>query len=77
MELHDFRGWTVGALWEDTKFAARHFNDLERLAVVGEKKWEKGLAFFAKPFTTAAVRYFDMTEREKARAWIREREASR
>ena len=38
-ELHDFKGWTAGALWEDTKFAVKHFNDIDRLAVVGESKW--------------------------------------
>jgi hypothetical protein len=38
VELHDFKGWTTGALWEDTKFAAKHFNDIERLAVVGDTK---------------------------------------
>lgn len=43
VELHDFDGWTVGALWEDTKFAARHFKDIEKLAVVGDAKWQEGL----------------------------------
>jgi hypothetical protein len=71
IELKEFKGWTAGALWEDTKFAARHFNDIERLAVVGESRWEKGLTAFIKPFTTAAVRYFDRQAADQARAWIR------
>ena len=71
-ELHDFKGWTAGALWEDTKFAAKHFNDIERLAVVGESRWQKGVAVFVKPFTSADVRYFDMQEIDRAREWIRE-----
>lgn len=71
-ELHDFEGWTAGALWEDTKFAAKHFNDIERLAVVGESRWQKGVAVFFKPFTSAEVRYFDMKEIDKAREWVRE-----
>ena len=72
VELHDFKGWTAGALWEDTKFAARHFNDIERLAVVGDAHWEKGVAVFIKPFTKAVVRYFDMKDVEKAHQWVRE-----
>ena len=72
VELHDFKGWTAGALWEDTKFAARHFNDIERLAVVGDARWEKGVAVFIKPFTKAVVRYFDMKDVEKAHKWVRE-----
>jgi hypothetical protein len=70
VQLHDFEGWTVGALWEDTKFAARHFTDIEKLAVVGDAKWQKGLTVFAKPFTAATVRYFKMEDIEKARRWI-------
>ncbi len=71
VELHDFKGWTAGALWEDTKFAARHFSDIDRLAVVGETKWEKGVTVFIKPFTKAQVRYFDMKEIDSARQWVR------
>jgi hypothetical protein len=36
-DLHDFHGWTAGALWQDTKFAWRHFRDIDRLALIGEK----------------------------------------
>ena len=72
VELRDFQGWTVGALWEDTKFAAKHFNDIVRLAIVGDKQWEKGIALFAKPFTAASVRYFDVNQMDEAQKWLRE-----
>lgn len=72
VELHDFKGWTAGALWEETKFAAKHFNDIEKLAVVGDARWEMGLTAFIKPFTMASVRYFDMEEAEEAQKWVRE-----
>ena len=68
-EMRDFHGWDVGALWEDIKFDLKHFSDIERLALVGERKWEKGMAVFCKPFTTAKIRYFDRTETEEARQW--------
>jgi SpoIIAA-like len=68
--MHDFHGWTAGALWEDTKFGAHHFSDIEKLAVVGETKWQHGMAIFCKPFTTAEIRYFDHTAIEDARSWI-------
>ncbi len=71
VELHDFKGWTAGALWEDTKFAANHFNDIERLAVVGDAKWQKGVTLFFKPFTAADVRYFDWSAIDDARRWVR------
>jgi hypothetical protein len=71
VELQEFEGWTLGALWEDTKFAARHFKDIERLAVVGDARWQEGLTLFSKPFTGAQVRYFSTEEIEAARRWVR------
>lgn len=70
--MHDFHGWDAGAMWEDIKFDIKHFNDIERLAIVGESKWEKGMALFCKPFTMAKVRYFDHSEIDKAREWLTE-----
>ena len=70
--MHDFHGWDAGALWEDMKFDLKHFNHIERLAIVGESKWEKGMSVFCRPFTTAKIKYFDTTDIDKARAWIAE-----
>lgn len=69
VEMHDFHGWTAGALWEDCKFGLHHLRDIERLALVGETRWEKGMATFCKPFTAAQVRYFDHTQAAEARDW--------
>lgn len=68
----DFRGWEAGALWEDIKFDAKHFNDIGKLAIVGENRWEKGIALFCRPFTTAKVKYFEPNETEDARLWLEE-----
>lgn len=68
--LHDFNGWTAGALWEDIKFDWKHFSDIERLAIVGESKWQEGMATFCKPFTTAEVKYFNHDQLADARQWI-------
>ncbi len=69
-EMHDFHGWTAGALWEDLKFDFKHWKDIERLAIVGESKWEAGMGVFCKPFTTAKIRYFDHANLDEAKAWI-------
>ena len=69
-DMADFHGWTAGALWEDTKFAYHHFHDITFLAVVGEKKWHKGMTTFCKPFTNAMVKYFDHADAEEARKWL-------
>jgi uncharacterized membrane protein len=74
VELLDFHGWSVGALWEDTKFAAKHFKNIERIAIVGDKLWERGMAAFCKPFTSADVRFFDYSDIDQAREWINQSE---
>jgi len=68
--MHDFHGWQMGALWEDIKFDVKHFADIERLAFVGDRKWEQGMAVFCKPFTTAKIRYFDEHQADQATDWI-------
>ncbi len=71
-EMHDFRGWEMAGVWEDMKFDLKHFRDIERLAIVGEKAWEHGMTVFCRPFTTAKLRYFDSSKTEDANNWIEE-----
>lgn len=69
-QMTDFHGWDAGALWEDIKFDLKHFADIDRLAMVGEKGWQKGMSTFCRPFTTATIRYFDHTAADAALAWL-------
>jgi hypothetical protein len=69
-EMHDFHGWEWSAAWEDTKFAVHHFRDIERLAVIGEKRWQKGMTVFCRPFTKAEIRYFEHSRAEEAHTWL-------
>ncbi|MBU2501568.1 STAS/SEC14 domain-containing protein [bacterium] len=71
VQLEDFAGWSAGAAWEDTKVGIRHFNDVRRMAIVGDSLWQKGMALFVKPFTAATVRYFDVAETPAAISWLR------
>jgi hypothetical protein len=68
--LHDFHGWTAGSMWEDLKFEKKHFSDIERLAIIGEAKWQEGMAKFCKPFLTAQIRFFKPAQAETAREWL-------
>ncbi len=70
LNLHDFHGWERDAAWEDLKHGLAHFSAIERLAMVGEKKWQQSIATFCKPFTKADVRYFDHEDEAEARKWL-------
>lgn len=70
-EMIDFHGWEAAALWDDLKFDVKHYSDIARLALVGDRKWEKGMSVFCRPFTTAKIRYFDRAELDAARMWVK------
>lgn len=42
----------------------------ERIAMVGEKAWEHGIAVLWRPFTAAKLRYFDRSQAADADEWI-------
>jgi len=70
LRMEDFHGWKAGALWEDIKFDLKHFADIRRLAMVGDKRWERWMAAFCRPFTTARIKYFDHSQIDQARSWV-------
>ncbi len=71
-QFHDFHGWDARALWDDIKFSTTHCTKIDRIALVGEKSWEKWMAAVCKPFTMAKIRYFDASELDAAKAWLAE-----
>src|SRR5713101_6661912 len=58
-QFHDFKGWDLHAMWDDIKFSTTHCTKIDRIALVGERKWEEWMAKVCKPFTLAKIRYFD------------------
>ena len=68
-QFHDFHGWDAKALWDDIKFSTTHCTKIERIALVGEKTWEKWMAKVCAPFTMAKIKYFDAADINAARAW--------
>lgn len=70
VDMRDFHGWTLEAFWEDIKFDWKHYSDIERLAMVGETKWQEWMASFCQPFTKAEVAYFSQEKAADAWDWI-------
>jgi hypothetical protein len=70
--FHDFHGWDLHALWDDIKFSTTHCTKIDRIAMVGDKAWEKWMAKVCKPFTMAKIRYFESSQLDAAKAWLAE-----
>lgn len=74
VQYEDLPGWDMYAAWDDFKLNLAHHSDFERIAVVGDRKWEKLMASFCLPFTKAQVKCFDRAEVDAAWKWLEENE---
>ena len=75
VQFEEFQGWDMHAAWDDFKFGLNHYADFERIAMVGDRRWEKWLASVCKPFTKAKMKYFDRSEFDAAWNWLRANDA--
>jgi len=71
-DMTDLQGWDAGVVWEDLKFGVNHFDSIQRIAVVGDNVWQHIMTLLGKPFTKAAMHYFDSKEMGDARRWLAE-----
>jgi hypothetical protein len=70
IRLEEFRGWELGALWDELRFDVKHHDDFGRIAVVGDSKWQEWGTRLSNPFFGGEVRYFDWDDMDEARAWL-------
>ena len=66
----DISSISPGAIWEDLKFDLRHLNDFEKVAIVGDKNWEKWMTKFGNFFTRAKVKYYNPDQKAAAMEWV-------
>lgn len=71
VEMVEFHGIELRALWDEIKFDVRHARQIERCAVVGDSRWEAWMTRLSRPiFVNAEIRFFDLADRQKAWEWI-------
>src|SRR5687767_117878 len=75
--LENFEGWERGADWNDLDFMLSHGNEIAKIAIVGEPRWEaEALAFAGVGFRRAPVKFFPSGQEAQARAWLSDENAS-
>lgn len=68
-----FQGWERGGDWGDLSFQAEHDAHIERMAIVGDRKWQDlALLFASKGLRKFPIEYYESGELAKARAWLAE-----
>jgi hypothetical protein len=71
--LENFDGWQKGVDWSDLDFLFKHANEIAKIAIVGDARWEaQGLAFAGAGFRRAPVRFFLPGQLIEARKWVSE-----
>ncbi len=73
--LEDFHGWEPKAAWDDYEYWRKYGKGIERIAIVGNKRWEEWMTKLAKLFMRGGVKYFDESQLEDAWTWVREGES--
>ncbi|PID46170.1 MAG: hypothetical protein CSB47_05535 [Proteobacteria bacterium] len=71
IELDEFDGAELGVLKEDVEFGLSHQDQFEKIAIVGDKLWERWAVNLGKPFVDGEVKYFDRENAHEAWDWLR------
>jgi len=66
----DFKGFELGALWDDSSFGFKHWRDFYRIAVVTDHAWINAMVNMFKPFFPGEVRLFKLVELQASKDWI-------
>lgn len=72
LDLQEFAGEEAKAWLPDLKFGHRFHDKIARMAVVGDKRWEKWMTALVKPFYARDSKFFQPDETDKAWSWLRE-----
>ena len=70
LDLEEFAGEEVKAWLPDLKFGRRFHDKIARMAIVGDKRWERWLTAFVDPFYAKEGKYFHTDETGAAWEWV-------
>jgi hypothetical protein len=70
IKLEGFTGFELGAMWEDIKLDIKYKDNYGKIAIVGEKKWEKWGAKISGLFFSAPTKFFYSDKSDQAWQWI-------
>ncbi|MBA1419496.1 MAG: STAS/SEC14 domain-containing protein [Epsilonproteobacteria bacterium] len=68
VDMRGFKGWKLLAAWDDMKFGVKHRNAFDKMAIVGNKKWEEDSVAMMSHLMKGKSKFFK--DRDKALAWL-------
>jgi hypothetical protein len=72
-DLTGFKWEKLDALVTDLKFGHKFHEKIQRMAIVGDKTWEKWITHLARPFYAQEAKYFPSADMAKAWSWVKEK----
>jgi len=70
IDLTQFKWEKVSAWGADLRFGREFRKKIERLAIVGDKRWESWLTKMAAPFYAREAKFFHTDEMDSAWQWL-------
>lgn len=71
-DLSDFKWEKMEAWLADLSFGLEFRHEIEKMAIVGDKSWEKWITHLAKPFYARDAKFFKIEDISGAWTWLRE-----
>ncbi|HEY53090.1 MAG TPA: STAS/SEC14 domain-containing protein [Caldilineae bacterium] len=72
LDLSEFHWEEIGAWGADMKFGSTYRKKINKMAIVGDKKWQKWLTHLVDPFYAREAEFFQTEDSEAAWAWLNE-----
>ena len=66
----EMEGWELRAAWDDFRLGLKHGKEFEKIAIYGNKDWQKFGAKIATWFISGEVKFFD--NEDGALEWLRD-----
>jgi hypothetical protein len=66
-----FRGWDLGAAWDDASIGLRHHADFEKIAVVGGPDWVAWFMKLSAFLIAGETKLFSKDQLDDAWSWVK------
>ncbi len=66
----ELEGWELKAAWDDFKIGLKHGSEFEKIAIYGNKNWQKITAKIGSWFISGEIKYFKNID--DAVSWLKE-----
>jgi hypothetical protein len=64
----ELEGWELRAAWDDFKLGLKHGGEFDKIAILGNKKWQEYTSKIGSWFVSGEVKYFE--DESEALAWL-------